>query len=273
MKLRLLGLSTILIAVPLLAHDFWLQPLRFQAAVDAPLPLTFQLGHGAFRQRWGAESKILFLYDFFGGQRRDLRGDLQSTRSTDLVTHFPAPGLHVIGMQSSYALSDLPAIRFNDYAKAEGLALVLASRQRAGTTNTNGRERYSRRAKALVQIGEQTPATQALATRAIGLKLEIVPERNPYALGPTRTLPVRVMYNGRRLPNATVMLTSLEFDARPLATAVTDRAGRAVFEVPPVGEWLINVVWSEPVRGDPNADFDTTFSSLTFGYDPIRRAQ
>lgn len=271
MKLRLLGACAAVLAVPLAAHDFWLQPLRFQGAVNAPFPLTFQLGHGPFKQRWGAESKILYLYDIFNG-RRDLRGDVRSMPSSDLVTRFPAAGLHVIALQSSYALSDLPAIRFNDYAKAEGLGLVLASRQRTGTTNSNGRERYSRRAKALVQIGPQTAATQGLATRAIGLKLEIVPERNPYALGPSRSLPVHVLYQGRRLPNATIMLTSLEFDARPLSTLVTDRAGRATFQVPAVGEWLLNVVWSEPVRGDPNADFDTTFSSLTFGYDPSRRA-
>ncbi len=112
-----------------------------------------------------------------------------------------------------------------------------------------------------------TPANQALATRPIGLKLEIVPERNPYALGPTRILPVRVLYKGRRLANATVKLTSLEFDARPVATLVSDASGRARFRVPAAGDWLLNVVWAEPISGDPKADFDTTFSSLTFGYD------
>ena len=32
------------------------------------------------------------------------------------------------------------------------------------------------------------------------------------------------------------------------------------------GEWLLNVVWTRPLTGDRGADFDTVFSSLTFGY-------
>ncbi len=75
-----------------------------------------------------------------------------------------------------------------------------------------------------------------------------------------------MLYRGRRLANATVKLRSLEADERPLAVAVTDRNGRASFRVPATGGWLLNVIWGEPVAGDPKVDFDTTFSSLTFGY-------
>ena len=272
-KLRYFALSFAFAAAPLVAHDFWIQPLRFQTAVGQPFPATFLVGHAAFRQRWdlGADH-ILLLNDFFNAGRRDIRSDLKPTGgAADVVTRFDRPGLHVLAMQSTFAFSDLPAIRFNDYAKAEGLALVIAARQRSGATASNGRERYSRRAKALVQVGPLSSANQALVTRAIGLKLEIVPERNPYALDASRMLPVRVMYKGRRLPGATVKLTSLEFDAKPLASAVTDRNGHASLRIPPVGDWLVNVIWSEPVKNDPKADFETTFSSLTFGYDPASR--
>ena len=176
-------------------------------------------------------------------------------------------------MQTNYATSELPAIRFNDYANAEGLALVTAQRRRAGTLDTSGRERYSRRAKALVQVGRPTAADAALATRPIGLKLEIVPDRNPYSLAATRVLPVHVVFQGRRLAGATVKLTNLANDDRPVATAVTDHAGRARFVIPSDGQWLLNVIWAEPVAGDPKADFDTTFSSLTFGFGPAARAR
>ena len=272
-KFRYVVLALAMASAPLTAHDFWIQPQRFQAAVGTPFPASFLVGHAALRQRWGlGADHVPLLADIFGGKRRDIRGDLKLVGgSADLVTTFDTPGVHVIAMQSTYALSDLPSLRFNDYAKVEGLSLILADRRQSGITNANGRERYSRRAKALVQVGAQTAANQMLATRAVGLKLEIVPELNPYALDASRMLPVRVMYKGRRLPGATVKLTSLEFDAKPVAIAITDRNGHARLRVPPVGDWLVNVIWSEPVKGDPNADFDTTFSSLTFGYDPARR--
>jgi uncharacterized GH25 family protein len=72
------------------------------------------------------------------------------------------------------------------------------------------------------------------------------------------------------LPNATVKLTSLEADERPVATAVTDKFGRASFRIPAKGNWLLNVVWAEPIN-DRQVDFDTTFSSLTFGYGAATR--
>jgi len=266
MKLRIASLSLILIATPVLAHDVWMHPQQFQVEPGKPLPVYFLIGHGPFRDRWGNNDGVVLLVDRSGSGARDIRGALQSGGSADAVTQFAKPGLHVLGMQSGYAFSELPSIRFNDYAKAEGLVTILAARKRDGKMDESGRERYSRRAKALVQVGRATPTDQVLATRPIGLKLEIVPERNPYALGRSRALPVHVLYNGKRLASATVMLTDLANDAKPLATAVTDRSGRATFRVPATGKFLLNVLWSEPAKGDPRFDFDTTFSSLTFGY-------
>ena len=272
MNIKVVALSLLLASTSAVAHDFWIQAQRFQVAPGTPVALTFQVGHAAARERWGRIDKIVLLQDFWSGQRRDLRAGLRNDGGpADVVTRFAAPGVHVVAMQSNHATSSLPAIRFNDYAKLEGLTPILAARQRAGTSDQVGRERYSRRAKALIQVGAQTAANSAQATRALGLKLEIVPERNPYALGVSRLLPVRVMYNGRRLPGATVKLTNLEFDAKPMAIAVTDRDGRATFRIPASGDWLVNVLWSEAVRGDPNVEYDTTFSSLTFGYDPATR--
>lgn len=266
MKIRIAALSLLIIAVPAAAHDFWIQPNRFQAEAGAGIAFTFQIGHGKFRDRWNNNQRILSLIDFKSGVPRDLRPQLRNGGSFDFAMVGATPGLHVIAMQSNYATSELPAIRFNDYTSAEGLVPIMAARKAAGTIDQPGRERYSRRAKALIQIGPTAAGHSAFATRPIGLKLEIVPDRNPYALGADRLLPVHVLYNGRRLPNATVKLTNLGDDERPVAIAVTDRAGRARFRVPVAGNWLLNVLWSEPVRNDPKVEFDTTFSSLTFGY-------
>ena len=268
MKKRLIVVSLALcaVAVPAIAHDFWLQPQRFQIAPNAPLGATFLVGHGQFRERWANNDRIVQLNAIFAGRSVDRRSALRSDGAVDLVTRFAVPGLHVLAMQSNYAYSDLPAVRFDDYAKEEGLALITAARQRAGTRGAPGQERYSRRAKSLIQVGTPTAANQAMATRAVGLKLEIVPDKNPYALDPSRRLPLHVLYNGKRLANATVKLTNLASDAKPVAIAITDRAGRASFLVPARGNWLVNVIWGEPIKGDPKADYDTTFSSLTFGY-------
>lgn len=268
MKLKHLALSFVMAAAPVAAHDFWIQPQVFSVAPSAPLGVTFLVGHGVNRQRWAnGPDRIVQIVDISQNTRTDQRSGLRMDGRFDLITRLATPGLHILAMQTVPSYSDLPAIRFNDFAKEEGLLPAIAARARAGTNDKPGRERYSRRGKALIQVGTPNARNQALVTRPIGLTLEIVPERNPYTLGTSRKLPVRVLYRGRRLANATVKFTDLAQDAKPLAIAITDRAGRAVFNVPATGRYLLNVIWTEPVKGDANAEFETTFSSLTFGYD------
>jgi uncharacterized GH25 family protein len=139
-------------------------------------------------------------------------------------------------------------------------------RQRPRANQKPGREVYSRRTKTLVQVGKLDPKAGSPATKRLGLNLEIVPERDPYRLAAGQDLPVRVFYEGRPLVGALVKLTNLDADAKPVAMKLTDAAGRARFDVPRKGKWLLNVVWIKQVSGVPNADYQTTFSSLTFGY-------
>lgn len=249
------------------AHDFWLQPRSWQAVPGVPMPISFEVGHGDSRERWAAGAdKLVALKDIDYGGGTDLRPLFRPGGTQPHLTRtFRREGLHIIGMVSADSKSDLPAIRFNDYLKLEGLTPAIAARARAGRSNTNGRELYSRRSKALIKVGQSRPTDDRLATRPIGLSLEVVPLRNPYSLGPAHVLPVQILFEGRPLPGALVKLTLLESDALPLRTARTDARGRVNFRVPPSGSWLVNVIWTKAIAAR-DADFQTTFSSLTFAY-------
>lgn len=250
-----------------MAHDFWLQPRSWQTGPGNPLPFVVEVGHGSFRQQWGADrGRLLELNDRARGGTVDVRPLFKPGGEVPHLTRtFRREGLHIISLVSANAASNLPAIRFNDYLNAEGLTPAIDARTRTGKMNATGRELYSRRAKALVQVGRQSSSDDVLATRPIGLTLEIVPLRNPYSLAADHILPVRILYEGRPLSGALVKLTSLEFDAKPLRVVRTDSNGEARFQVPQVGSWLVNVIWTKPVLSR-DADFLTTFSSLTFGY-------
>ncbi len=256
------------VAAPAAAHDFWLQPSRFWTAPSVRVPLTIQVGHGPARQRSPMPAARVTAFQSIGPEGRlDRSRELhlgQPRSDADLA--FASPGTHVVLFSSNLAPSNLPAIRFNDYAKVEGLTAVIRHRVASGTTDAAGRELYARRAKALVQVGNPGTRAQPHVTRQVGLTLEIVPERNPYAPGGASALPVRIFYKGRPLAGALVKLTDLDADDKPVETHLTDRAGRAVFRLPRQGEWQMNVVWSEPLRTSRAADFLTIFSSLTFGF-------
>ena len=259
--------AALLIATPAWSHDFWLQPTRFKVAPSAPDEMTIQVGHGEFRTRWSGSLERVVRFSAVGAKGQlDLRAALKPDHQRDAILSFPTPGAQMLVFQSNHATSVLPSIRFNDYLKLEGLTPALELRARTKTTDTPGREIYSRCAKALMQVGPPDGRADRQITSPVGLPLEIVPEKNPYELRAGEQLPVRVLYEGHPLAGALVMLTNLEFDGRPLESKVTDRTGQASFFVPQVGSWLVNVLWTQPIKGNPDADFDTTFSSLTFAY-------
>ena len=255
-------------AAPALAHDFWLQPLNFNPLPGASIPFTILVGHGPFRTRWsGATDRVTLLSSYGPDGKTDHKRDLHPSSDKDGDIGFRSPGTYVLAFESTHAESTLPSIRFNDYISVEGLTPAIEARAAAKATERPGREIYSRRAKAIVNVGS-APAgkVEPWVTKPVGLTLEIVPEKNPYALAAKEPLPVRIYYEGKPLPGALVKLTNLEFDLRPVATKRSDGEGRASFDLPRTGTWLVNVIWTKPLKGDPRADFDTTFSSLTFGY-------
>ena len=256
-----------LLSAPLAAHDFWLQPQRFWTSLGAPVPMTFLVGHGAARQRSSIAKDRFSVFRAVGPRGVvDRKSELTIGQAADVAPGFTQPGTYVVAFSTTNVASDLPALRFNDYAKAEGLTLVLRQRAASKTATKPGRELYSRRGKALIQVGPVGRLPQSHITKPVGLGLEIVPLINPYALGNSQTLPVRVLYQGRPLAGALVKLNNLASDAQPVETHLTDSNGQTSFAAKRSGDWQLNVVWSQPMPTNPQAEFLTTFSSLSFGF-------
>lgn len=251
------------------AHDFWVQPGAYWVAPGVETPVTLLVGHGSYRQRSLIPARRITRFEAVGprGAKQDLRGSLQlqGLRSDGTVT-FGQPGTYLLVLQTdARAYSLLPAIRFNDYLRVEGLTPALSFRERTHRTSADGSEAYSRQAKTIIHVGVLHESA-APVTKPLGLPLEIVPEIDPYAKACRSKLPVQVLYHGRPLGGALVKLTDLEHDADPVETHLTDERGRAVFNEPPRGTWLLNVIWTEVAPASRDADFETTFSSLSFGY-------
>lgn len=254
---------------PAQAHDFWVQPGDYWVVPGVGTSVTLLVGHGPYRQRSAIPVRRILRFETVGphGMRKDLRPSLQLRGPRDDATViFREPGTYLLVLQTdARAYSLLPAIRFNDYLRVEGLTAAVLFRERMHRTNADGSEAYSRQAKTIIQVGaEADPA--APVTRPFGLLLEIVPDVDPYAEPCPEKLPVHVLYHGRPLSGALVKLTDLGHDANPIETHVTDEKGRAAFNAPQSGDWLLNVIWTEVAPASSDADFQTTFSSLSFGF-------
>ena len=261
----------VLAATPAAAHDFWLVPQAFEMSEPGVMPVGFMVGHAGDVNPWNLQwDRVVALRAHGGGTVTDLQPHLVPvTRLAAGHARVPlrTPGTHVVAFESHHSFSDLEAKKFNDYAEKEGLTAVLEARAASGAEDENGRELYSRRSKILLQVGKEA-TDDALAP--LGHSLEIVPERNPYALGDDRTLPVRVLFRGAPLEGATVDIQALGTGKEPHAEAMTDAAGRASFTVPPGGAYKLNVVWGVPNLDVSRAEYETVFASLTFGYATTR---
>jgi len=236
------------------AHDFWVDPDRFVVSVGASTALTMQVGHGDARRTSLIPSRRIERFAAWtpAGEVIDLRNDGRLAPRE--------PGLHLLVLETDAdALSHLPADRFDAYVAEEGLWPATAARGRDVI------ERYRRVAKALVQAGVPGEGSQDLATKRLGLPLEIVLVE-PLADG--ATLAAQVMFKGQPLARALMKLTDLDHDAQPVTAQVTDAAGSVRLRRPPPGRWLLNVVWTTPLDSDTGIDFDTIFSSLAFAIAP-----
>ncbi|MGE7137541.1 DUF4198 domain-containing protein [Luteibacter sp. NPDC031894] len=266
---RLLASLVFASAGAAMAHDFWVEPAAFRTSVGGTTPFTLQVGHGPYRQRSPIPANRITRFDLIGPSvTTDVRTMLRPGGKTDDGNiALPGSGTYVVVLETdNRAESHLPSLRFNDYLTVEGLTPALERRQREHRMDYDETEIYSRRAKVIMQAGAFDATAQASVTQPLGLALEIVPEVNPYALPRPTILPVHVVYRGRPLAGATVKLTDLDHDERPVELHITDDTGRATFALPVKGRWLLNVIWTRVLPPNAEADYETDFSSLSFGF-------
>ena len=103
----------------------------------------------------------------------------------------------------------------------------------------------------------------AQGDRVLGFPLELVAERNPYAIRAGADLPVRLTYEARPLAGALVVAMNRLKPSEKL-TARTDRDGRVRFRMRPGGMWLVKAVHMVPALVGTNAEWASFWASLTF---------
>ena len=251
-RLLLIGIGTglvLLTSSPSIAHEFWISPER--GAINPGERITADLKVG---QRLRGES-YPYLSDRFrsftrtvGGETRDvagLEGDIPA-----LSLPAERPGLTVIAHQTvAFRVTYDDWAVFRRYLSDEGLDAFAERHRRRGLPDSGFAERYTRTAKALVQVGSVRPGD---SDRLTGMPLELVAGANPYSVGLDR-LPVRLLWQGAPLANRQITVFHDAGDAVEATrrTVITDEEGRASIPLSGAGEYLLNAVHLQPVEDDP----------------------
>lgn len=249
----------VLAAAPLFAHDMWIEPMNFAPDPGEIVGVRLRVGQDLLGDPLARDSKLFkqFFVDDAEG-RKPLVGRDGSNPAGFL--RVPAPGLLVIGYNSNPSAVELTSEKFNQYLKEEGLDAVAALRARRNETNAKAHELFSRCAKSLVLSG---PANEAQGDRPLGFTLELVAERNPYAIRAGEELPVRLTYENRPLVG-TLVVAMNKLNPSEKLSARTGQDGRVRFKLHPGGMWLIKAVHMIPAPAGSDSEWASYWASLTF---------
>ncbi|HVT60158.1 MAG TPA: DUF4198 domain-containing protein [Thermoanaerobaculia bacterium] len=272
-----LTLLALLCCPPLLAHDLWIEPSRFACPVGGRLAVRLRVGQQFQGDPFPRDPQYLARFSAVGsGGEVPIPGVAGTDPAGFLLPS--SPGLFLLVYASHHAAAELDAAKFEKYLADEGLEKISAWRAGHGKSGAPGKEIYSRCAKALITVGDAQPAagSQSGYERALGLTLELVPERNPTALPPGRALPVRLLYRGAPLAGAKVVAMLKSPPERPPLQVAgrTDRAGRVELRLAVGGPgrsagtfpgvWLIKAVHMVPAPAGSGADWESFWASFTF---------
>ncbi len=264
-RLVFAGAAVLAAMSPARAHDFWLEPEKFEAMPGEAIAVYFTIGHAGEHEAWNLRrEKVAALKSCLGAQclpQPPVIPNSPEQRGRAIVS-LEAAGTHVLAFESRHSLSELDGAAFTDYAQKEGLTAILEDRAARNVTGAPGRELYSRRAKALIRVGTADPGD---VSAAVGHTLEIIPDKNPYALKAGERLPVRVLFNGAPLAGVTIDFDDLSDRQDPLQSAATDGQGAASFAIEGKGPFKLMAIWGKPISDRSEADYETIFASLTFG--------
>lgn len=279
--MRTLLASSLLIAIPFPlsqagAHEYWLSPSTYSAPAGQTVSVQAFVGSDFKGEPRPFATTRTVRLEVQNTQRQDLKsaainGDLSLANLT-----LADDGGVVVAFETNFVSIELPAEKFDDYLRKEGLDVPLQHRQALGTEVGPGRERYARCAKTWI-AGRDAVRVKEM----FGSALEIIPRNDPLEPG---NLSLQVLYNSLPLegilvkawnqPLASGMVPrdqSSREPVQPSARTRTNQDGIAVLRIEGSGEWLISAVHMVPSSDKKEADWESRWASFTFARGPKGR--
>ena len=165
-----------------------------------------------------------------------------------------------IGYHSDEMTVILPAKKFNQYLKTEGLDKIIQYREQHNQLDHSAEEIFSRCAKTLLKVGEKQSLD--FTQEIFNYPYEITPLNNPYTLNIGENLTIKVDYLNKALTGALIIAFTKEHPSDKQLIR-TDKNGHANILLNKSGTWLIKSV--EMIKSKRiGVDWESFWASLTF---------
>jgi uncharacterized GH25 family protein len=156
----------------------------------------------------------------------------------------------------------LSSSQFDAYLEHDGVWDVLEERRAAGSFPTDSvDERYTKYAKALIQVGEDGPEAYG---RRVGHPIELVPLEDPFELHPGDRFRVRLLWRGEPLANHVVFAGRAGAGEGPTTHARTNDEGVVEFPLFVSGPWYLKAIRMAEAPDDPELEYRSHWATLTF---------
>lgn len=242
------------------AHEFWIEPQKFQVESGAALIANLKNGENFKGGDLAYFSTSTTRFDVIAnGTVTPVEGRMGDRPA--LNTPAGADGLTVIVHESTPSrLKYATWEKFQKFIDHKAFPDVEARHKAAGFPREGFRESYTRHSKALVAVGDGEGSDQAY-----GLATEFVALTNPYAADFDGDMRVQVLLGGAPRIDAQVEV----FDRNPVGDVEitlfrTDENGIATVPVSPGHDYLFDVVHLRPYTGDKDAVWETLWAALVF---------
>lgn len=254
-------------ALSVVAHEFWIFPSTFFAKIGEVVELSINVGEDYVGERWGGGSRrVARLRVITPSNDTDVTNSVTQSDADVQLKPFTVEqdGTHILALETNNSFIELEPQKFDDYLKEDGLDNALAYRKKNGETQKNGRELYRRCAKTLIQVGE---VNNPKIIQNTGMVLEIIPLQNPYFLPKGNPLTCQFLYEGKPLKNTLVRCWRRANGKTALEFKRSNAEGKATFSLPKKGNatYMVSMVNMVRLQNDPQADWQSTWGSLTFG--------
>ncbi|HVR39517.1 MAG TPA: DUF4198 domain-containing protein [Thermoanaerobaculia bacterium] len=246
MRISLLTALLLLAATGVPAHDFWIEPSTFRPTPGTTVAASLRVGVDFAGDPVPRSTQ---LFETFVA--RDAKGtkDVVGFEGRDPAGYVRVenPGVTIVGYRSKANPLELPAEKFEQYLRDEGLESIIAWRASHGQSKTPGHELFFRFAKSIIGAGT-APNTN------FGYRFELIPESDTQ---------FRVLHEGKPIANILVIALHRD-DPTARFRARSDRNGRVKLPLAKNGVWLVKAVHMVPAPAGTNADWESLWASVTF---------
>lgn len=247
-----------------LAHDLFLKPLNFFVKTNEKVSIpilngTFQKSEAVLEYGRLTDVSIVFPS---GMRLEPTAADFTKTESSAVLGFTPnEAGNYVVGLSIGWRENTIKAKEFNIYLVKEGIPQILEQRKRDNELAVDGRYRYSKFVKTIIQAGEKQ--TENFET-VLGYPVELVPQQNPYLLKPGDTLQVLCLKDGKPLADQLV-ITGRETEGKIFDGEQLQSGPNGVIRVrlDGPGKWYAKFINMVKIN-DPKFDYESKWANLTF---------